>query len=161
MLYYITTGLMVFYAPLPLPLLVWFAPTYVRLRNWVFVLPSVLMFAVVWLMFVRAHKISRFTVTFTTLQVFVVYVYAFAAAMLDHLTGSLGEWVATGAVHRNVRFRIAQVCCGVWTSATTAATAYGIYRQLKIGNDWANFALPILAQGLMFFAAIPFVVARK
>jgi len=154
-LYYISTGVNIFLAPLPGLVMLWVFPEFIFPENtvwllgaltvWYFVLPTVM----------KAHW------RLDVLRVQQLYSFAHAVAIVHVLTGRTKEWVATGSANtrrtplaititRVMRITVGLTQVTVWAGIATATAAYGIQ------NTWAMICFALLSA----YIQIPLLVMR-
>jgi cellulose synthase (UDP-forming) len=90
-LYYITTGLAVFVAPIPGPVMMWCFPDMVQPQNYLPLIGGPL----VW--FIVLPLVSNCRWRVETLRVQMLYSFAHAKALYDSLRNRTAGWVPTGA----------------------------------------------------------------
>jgi cellulose synthase/poly-beta-1,6-N-acetylglucosamine synthase-like glycosyltransferase len=143
-LYYISTAVNIFIAPLPGLIMLWIFPDHIFPENtvwllgaiglWYFVLPTVM----------RGYW------RLDVLRVQQLYSFAHAVAIVHLLTGRTKEWVATGSANtrttplavtitRVMRVYVATVQVLIWGGLATATYQYGIER------TWAMLCFGLLA----------------
>ena len=143
-LYYITTAVNAFVAPLPALMMLYVLPNWVKPMNtiwllgaltlWYFVLPSVM------------HGGWRIGV----LRVQVLYSFAHAVAIAHIVTGRTSEWVATGAadarimlladtITRVMRITVLTTQILLWAGLVTGMLTYGL------DHTWAMLCFGLLA----------------
>jgi cellulose synthase (UDP-forming) len=91
--YYITTGITAFTALLPPVFLLWLDPTAIHPRNYLWLVPLLLVYPLIVLL-------HRGAWGFSVLRVSLIYSFAHALAVWDTYRGRTAEWVATGFVSR-------------------------------------------------------------
>jgi peptidoglycan/LPS O-acetylase OafA/YrhL/cellulose synthase/poly-beta-1,6-N-acetylglucosamine synthase-like glycosyltransferase len=132
-LYYISTGLSAFIAPLPALAMLYFLPQWVEPKNSVWLLGAFLLWFMVLPCVMRGHW------RFDVLRVQVLYSFAHAVAIGHILTGRTQEWVATGTatgrttplaakIARTARSYIALTQLLVYVGLWRGTTHYGIHQ---------------------------------
>ncbi|MET1008099.1 MAG: SGNH hydrolase domain-containing protein [Propionibacteriaceae bacterium] len=143
-LYYISTGLNAFTAPLPALAMLYFLPQWIEPMNSIWLLGALLL----WFVILPSVMKGRWRIE--VLRVQVLYSFAHAVAIVDILTGRTKEWVATGAANtrstplavtigRTAKTYIALTYTLLWVGLVRGATTYGF------DQFWAMIALAALA----------------
>lgn len=135
-LYYISTAVNIFLAPLPGLLMLWFFPEFIHPANTVWLLGALALWYFVLPTMMRGYW------RLDVLRVQQLYSFAHAVAIAHVLTGRTKEWVATGSANtrrtplavtitRVMRVTVLLTQASVWSGIATATAAYGI------GDTWA------------------------
>lgn len=143
-LYYISTAVNAFVAPLPAVAMIFLRPDWVRPANSAWLLGAVSLWLVVLPAIMRGHW------RIDVLRVQVLYSFAHAVAIGHILVGRTREWVATGAANtrttplavtigRVSKSYIATVYGALWLGLVVRSAEYGL------GNYWAMLALAAVA----------------
>ncbi len=143
-LYYITTAVNVFLAPLPGLLMLWLFADDIHPRNTVWLLGAIMLWYFVLPTVMRGHW------RMDVLRVQQLYSFAHAIAIVHFLSGRTREWVATGSVATRSTplavtiarvMRITAVVTQVllWTGLVLATLSYGIH------ETWAMLGFGLLA----------------
>ncbi|MGL4173671.1 MAG: glycosyltransferase family 2 protein [Actinomycetota bacterium] len=90
-LYYISTGVNAFVAPLPALAMLWFLPNWVEPMNSIWLLGALLL----WFLILPTVMSGRWRID--VLRVQLLYSFAHAVSIIHIFTGRTKEWVATGA----------------------------------------------------------------
>jgi peptidoglycan/LPS O-acetylase OafA/YrhL len=143
-LYYISTAVNAFMAPVPSIVMAWVLPQYVYPHNSIWLLGALALWTVALPLVMR----SRWRIDVLRLQM--MYSFAHALSIVHVLTGRTKEWVATGAA--NSRSTPLAVSIGrimkTWVALTQAAILAGLMvgtRHYGFGHFWAMWALAILS----------------
>jgi hypothetical protein len=155
-LYYISTAVNIFIAPMPGLIMLFFFPQHIYPRNtawllgaialWYFVLPTMM----------------KGNWRLDVLRVQQLYSFAHAVAIAHLLTGRTKEWVATGTANtrstplavtitRLMRTTVLLTQTAVWTAITRATLEYGI------GRTWAMLCFALVSAYLQ----IPLLFMRS
>lgn len=143
-LYYISTALNAFIAPLPALAMLYFLPGWVEPINSIWLVGALLLWFVILPLTMRGRWRAD------VLRVQVLYSFAHAVAIVHILTGSTKEWVATGAANtrstplsvtigRTVKIYVAVTYSLIWIGLILGVLTYGIER------FWAMVLLGALA----------------
>ncbi len=155
-LYYISTAVNVFAAPLPGLVMLWLFPQYISPHNTAWLLGAVLLWYIVLPTVMQAHW------RMDVLRVQQLYSFAHAVAILHVLTGRTKEWVATGSANtrttplavtitRLMRATTAVTQTAVWSGLTLATLRYGLDR------TWAMVGFGLLSA----YIQLPLLVLRS
>jgi peptidoglycan/LPS O-acetylase OafA/YrhL/cellulose synthase/poly-beta-1,6-N-acetylglucosamine synthase-like glycosyltransferase len=143
-LYYISTGLNAFVAPLPALAMLYFLPRWIEPMN------SIWLVGVLCLWFIILPSVMKSRWRVDVLRVQILYSFAHAVAIIHILSGRTKEWVATGAA--NTRTTPLAVTIGrvakIYVALTYSLLWFGLIRgALTYGFDrfWAMIALAVLA----------------
>ncbi len=143
-LYYISTGVNIFAAPLPGLTMLWIFPQYISPHNTAWLLGAVLLWYFVLPTVMRGHW------RLDVLRVQQLYSFAHAVAIMHVLTGRTKEWVATGSANtrttplavtitRVMRITTAVTQTAVWSGLVVATLRYGI------DHTWAMVGFGLLS----------------
>lgn len=143
-LYYISTGLNAFTAPLPALAMLYFLPQWIEPMNSIWLLGALLLW------FVLLPLVMKGRWRIETLRVQVLYSFAHAVAIVHILTGRTKEWVATGAANtrstplsvtigRTAKTYIALTYSLLWVGLFRGASTYGL------DQYWAMIAMACIA----------------
>lgn len=143
-LYYISTGLNVFLAPLPGLVMLWVFPHFIRPENTAWLLGALLLWYFILPTMMRGYW------RMDVLRVQQLYSFAHAVAIAHVLTGRTREWVATGSANtrttplavtitRVMRATVAFTQTTVWTGLAVATHRYGIQ------ETWAMLGFALLS----------------
>jgi cellulose synthase/poly-beta-1,6-N-acetylglucosamine synthase-like glycosyltransferase len=143
-LYYISTALNIFLAPLPGLVMLWFFPHYIFPQNTAWLLGAVMLWY--WVMPTVMRGYWRLDV----LRVQQLYSFAHAVAVVHVITGRTKEWVATGSANtrttplavtitRVMRVTVVLTQTAVWAGLATATLRFGIE------NTWAMVGFGLLS----------------
>jgi cellulose synthase/poly-beta-1,6-N-acetylglucosamine synthase-like glycosyltransferase len=154
-LYYISTAVNAFVAPLPGLAMLWLLPQWVEPMNSIWLLGALAL----WLIVLPLLMKSRWRIT--VLRVQYLYSFAHALAILHVLLGRTREWVATGAANgrstplavtigRMMRGYVALTQCLIWIGLARGIAAYGI------GHYWAMAAFGVVTS----YIVLPLVFIR-
>jgi cellulose synthase/poly-beta-1,6-N-acetylglucosamine synthase-like glycosyltransferase len=163
-LYYISTAVNIFLAPVPGLLMLWLFPEFIFPENtawllgalglWYFVLPTMM----------RGHW------RLDVLRVQQLYSFAHAVAIAHILTGRTREWVATGSANtrrtplavsiaRVMRVTVLLTQTAVWSGIATATAAHGVER------TWAMLCFALVSAyvqvPMLFLRTSPRVAKRQ
>lgn len=155
-LYYISTAVNIFAAPLPGLVMLWVFPQYISPHNTAWLLGAVLLWYFVLPTVMRGHW------RLDVLRVQQLYSFAHAIAILHVLTGRTKEWVATGSANtrttplavtitRVMRATTAITQTAVWSGLVVATLEYGI------GHTWAMLGFALLSA----YVQIPLLFLRS
>ncbi len=156
-LYYITTALNAVLAPLPVLVMLWVLPEWVRPQNSAWLLGAVLL----WFVVLPAVHRSRWRID--VLRVQAMYSFAHLLAILDSLRGTTKGWVATGAANKStpISTQVMRVM-SIHTVVTQALIWIGlVLGTVQYGMDdyWAMWLLA--AVGSYVLTPILFVNRRR
>jgi cellulose synthase (UDP-forming) len=154
-LYYISTAVNIFLAPLPGLLMLWVFPEFIHPGNTVWLLGALALWYFVLPTMMRGYW------RLDVLRVQQLYSFAHAVAIAHVLTGRTKEWVATGSANtrrtplavtitRVVRVTVLLTQTAVWSGIATATAAYGI------GDTWAM----VCFAGVSAYVQLPLLVMR-
>ena len=143
-LYYISTGVNIFAAPLPGLTMLYFFPAYIKPGNTAWLLGAIMLWYFVLPTMMRAHW------RLDVLRVQQLYSFAHAVAIVHVITGRTKEWVATGSANtrttplavtiiRVMRITLALVQTLLWTGMALATHRYGL------DHTWAMLGFALLA----------------
>ena len=143
-LYYISTGVNIFAAPLPGLTMLYFFPAYIEPGNTAWLLGAIMLWYFVLPTMMRAHW------RLDVLRVQQLYSFAHAVAIVHVITGRTKEWVATGSANtrttplavtiiRVMRTTLGLVQTLLWTGMALATHRYGI------DHTWAMLGFALLA----------------
>lgn len=135
-LYYVSTAVNIFLAPLPGLLMLWVFPEFIHPANTVWLLGALALWYFVLPTMMRGYW------RLDVLRVQQLYSFAHAVAIVHVLSGRTKEWVATGSANtrrtplavtitRVMRVTVLATQLAVWSGIATATAAYGI------GDTWA------------------------
>ena len=147
-LYYISTAVNAFVAPLPALAMMWFLPQWVQPQNSVWLLGALALWFVI--LPLVMHGRWRFTV----LRVQYLYSFAHAVAIFHILTGGTKEWVATGAanarttplavtISRTMKGYIGLTQVLIWVGLARGIRTYGLH------EFWAMLGFALLTSYLV------------
>lgn len=138
MLYYITTGISIFLAPLPSMLVILFAPDQVFWFNTIFAVPSFIfgtLVAALWgkqpfgLYGPKSRAISF---------------YAHLFALIDKMRNTLVPWEPSGNVKNNARFETFRKTLFYWNTVCLSVTIGCTMFRIGQGLPWYNFIVMVL-----------------
>jgi peptidoglycan/LPS O-acetylase OafA/YrhL/cellulose synthase/poly-beta-1,6-N-acetylglucosamine synthase-like glycosyltransferase len=166
-LYYISTAVNAFIAPLPGLVMLFWLPQWIAPENSVWLLGALVM----WLVVVPVMFRSRWRVD--VLRVQLLYSFAHAVAIVHVLTGRTREWVPTGAakkattplgtqIARVMRVTVATSLVLTWAGLVTATLRFGpemLWAMLAFGAVHAYLHVPMLVLRVPSIAAVPRPVA--
>jgi len=143
-LYYISTAVNIFAAPLPGLVMLWIFPQYISPHNTAWLLGAVLLWYFILPTVMRGHW------RLDVLRVQQLYSFAHAVAIMHVLTGRTKEWVATGSANtrttplavtitRVMRVTTALTQTAVWSGLILATLRFGI------GHTWAMLGFGLLS----------------
>lgn len=143
-MYYISTAVNIFIAPLPGLIMLWVFPQFIFPENTVWLLGALALWYFVLPTMMRGHW------RLDVLRVQQLYSFAHAVAILHILTGRTKEWVATGSantkktsiaitVTRVMRVTVVLTQLAVWSGIATATATYGIQ------HTWAMLCFALLS----------------
>ena len=145
-MYYVHTAVFTFVLPtIPLVLLV-FLPELVLLKNYAWILPSMVYSFIVFPMWHRQKH------GFGVLAVKHIYGWAHFFAIVDRLRGRGKEWVATGNRSKTPLLRQFTVGAVLWSGGTALAwMGLAVWRMTN--HHWLDF-LPMLVSGALYAAVV-------
>jgi peptidoglycan/LPS O-acetylase OafA/YrhL/cellulose synthase/poly-beta-1,6-N-acetylglucosamine synthase-like glycosyltransferase len=143
-LYYISTGLNAFTAPLPALAMLFFLPQWIEPMNSIWLLGALLL----WFVILPSVMKGRWRIEVLRIQV--LYSFAHAVAIVHLLTGRTKEWVATGAANtrttplsvtigRTMKIYVGTTYSLLWIGLLHGTYVYGFEK------FWAMLALASLA----------------
>jgi len=138
--YYLHTGLFTIVAPIVPVLMLLIFPDQVDLRNYLFILPSVIYNFVVFPLWHRcSYTLDGFTVK-------MIYSWAHFFSIVDILRGRRMGWQPTGATKKKSRTRRLWIAMGGWT-AGTGLLWVGLAAYRMLSDDALSFA-PLFLTGM-------------
>jgi cellulose synthase (UDP-forming) len=154
-LYYISTAVNIFLAPVPGLLMLWVFPEFIHPGNTVWLLGALTLWYFVLPTMMRGYW------RLDVLRVQQLYSFAHAVAIAHVLTGRTREWVATGSANtrrtplavtitRVMRTTVLLTQTSVWSGIVTATAAYGI------GETWAMVCFATVSA----YVQLPLLVMR-
>ncbi|GIG28897.1 glycosyltransferase family 2 protein [Cellulomonas marina] len=162
-LYYISTGVNAFVAPLPALVMLWAFPAWIEPMNSVWLLGAVALWLVVNPLVMR----GRWRID--VLRVQILYSFAHAVAIAHVLSGRTKEWVATGTaggvgrrtplattIVRTATLTVAVTQALLWTGLVHGVLTYGLgplWAMLLLAALSAYVQWPLVAAGLRDGAA--------
>ncbi len=141
--YYITTAVTGFTALIPPVFLLWLAPDAIHPRNYLWLVPLILVYPLM-------MALHRGAWTLSVLRVQLIYSFAHALALWDTYRGKTAEWVATGTVdHTPLSLKVIRLLMA-WTGLTQIALWSGVVHDLAAdrvttGQVWPLVALAVFS----------------
>jgi cellulose synthase/poly-beta-1,6-N-acetylglucosamine synthase-like glycosyltransferase len=122
-LYYISTALSIFIAPLPGVVVVWFFPEHIFWYNWVFVIPSFI-YGTLYMALWGKQKFGLYA-----LKARLISHYAHFFAIKDKIFGNILEWVPTGSGQskKQVVYNHFKNVCFWWSTLIALTVAVGFF----------------------------------
>ena len=153
-LYYISTAINAFAAPLPALVMVWVLPGYIQPRNSMWLVGALLL----WFVVMPCVMHGRWRVEVLRIQW--LYSFAHAVAILHLLTGRTKEWVATGAKNKRTPLAVNILRIGRgYSLVTLTAILVGLGRGIAeygIARFWAVTGFALLAA----YIQVPLLLTR-
>jgi cellulose synthase (UDP-forming) len=139
--YYISTAVGIFTLPLPTIIMIWFLPERVRIENFYWLLPTIMLYPLI-------HLIHRTGWTMSTIRVYTISSYSHAAAIWHTLSGRTAEWVPTGETRRTSMTSRVTATMIIWMGTSNLLMLVGSIRFLTDGRALVNI-LPVLVVSLL------------
>jgi cellulose synthase (UDP-forming) len=140
--YYLSTAFFVLVMPAPTLVMAWFLPDYVRSSNYVWLIPTFLLYPLTVLLYRSRWGLH-------VLRVQIVYSYAHVVATWHTMRRRPAEWVPTGAAvpRTSVAGKI-RALMSIWIVACQLMLWVGISVSLERGYTWLDFSAMIVLGAL-------------
>lgn len=151
--YYITTAINGFFAPIPLLIMVWLFPQYVRPSNF---LPLVGLM-VLWLVVYPALMRNKWRLDVIRVQT--IYGFTHAVAIYDMFFGEQSEWVPSGGSNRATPLAVkVKLIMGTYLTVSMVAVLSGvIYRLTQSQYSLRNWYALLIFLGINLYIFVPVI----
>jgi cellulose synthase (UDP-forming) len=153
-LYYITTAVSAFTAPLPGLLMLWVFPDQIRPMNYVPLIGTVFM----WSALMPRVTNGRWTPLVVRIQILIGYCHA--VALFDFVRGRTADWVPTGTARHTPTARRVLWTLRVWLCMVIALTWTGIVHVIHLRGGGIMWATVLFAAPMLYFQ-VPLLLGNR